>query len=45
MNHILSLQGLLLANGGSTDGVMGNSSQSNDCGNGNSGISVACPGK
>lgn len=45
MNHILSLQGLLLENGSSTDGVMGNSSQSNDCGNGNSGISVACPGK
>lgn len=45
MNHILTLQGLSLENGGSTDGVMGDSSQSNNCGNGNSGLSVACPGK
>lgn len=43
MNRILSLQGLALEKGEEGVAVMGNSSQSNNCGNGNSSVSVACP--
>lgn len=43
MNHILSLQGLALEKGEEGVAVMGHSTQSNDCGNGNSSLSVGCP--
>lgn len=44
MNYILSLQGLAHEKEEGA-GLMGHSTESNNCGNGNSGISVACPGK
>lgn len=44
MNYILSLQNLALEKEEAA-GLMGNSTESNNCGNGNSGISVKCPGK
>lgn len=42
MTNVLKLQGLTVEGQDASVGVLGDSSQSNNCGNGNSGLSVAC---